>query len=77
MRILLLFLFLVPASACLNDVTTKPQEAEFRAAYKDLPPAPVDQETQSMISTAGGFALGLTFSLVGVLVVWRILRDRA
>lgn len=69
-------LFSPHAYGCLNDVTTPQQEEEFRKAYKDLPPAPVREGTSSVISAAGGLALGLTGSLLAVAIVWRILQDR-
>jgi hypothetical protein len=69
--------FSIPVYGCLNDVTTPLQEEEFRAGYKDLPPAPVSAETSSMLTSAGGLALGLSGSLLAVAIVWRILQDRA
>ena len=67
--------FSLPAYGCLNDVTTPLQEEEFRKAYKDLPPAPVSEATSSVLTAAGGLALGLTGSLLAVAIAWRVLQD--
>ncbi len=77
MRTFALLLAMLPAFACLNDRTTPQQEAEFRAAYKDLPAAPMPPESKAIVTSAGGLAIGTALALFGLAIGWRVLRDRA
>lgn len=77
MRIMVLLLCVMPAFCCLNDAQTPRSEAEFRAQYADLPPAPVSEESRSVLSGTGWLVLGTGLGLCLVAFGARWVRDRA